>query len=172
MYGEKTLGRVLPKRSLTYPFLLNAGRNLVPSCSSSELGLTVHYRLKTRLVLNDPHQRSRDVNSCTYTHVLPYDVSTEAPNNATLDAIQRLQAVPHRLITCPVGDAAGVALLKASLSEQVVGASSLVDVSLSFTNHRNVGRLSRITGKLIQVTFIFAFFQLFIYDYRHYLRIF
>lgn len=156
MYGQQTLGRVFPERSLTFPFPLSPGHHLVPSSDSAELGLTVYYRLKTRLVLTDPQQRSRDINNCTFTHVLPYHVATETPNSATLEAIHRFQLIPRRFISVSIGTGDAVSVLKASLSQHVVVSADILDVYITFTNNGSAGKHpSRITGQLVQVFIVY-----------------
>ena len=151
MYGQQTLGRVFPERTLTFPFPLSPGHHLVPSWDSAELGLSVYYRLKTRLVLTDPQQRSRDVSTCTYTHVLPYRVGTDTPNNATLETIHRYQLNPRRFISVSMGSGDAVSVLKASLSQHVVVSADILDVCIALTNDGLSGkRPSRIVGQLVQ----------------------
>jgi len=161
MYGQQTLGRVFPERSLTFPFPLSPGHHLVPSCDSVELGLTVYYRLKTRLILTDPQQRSREVSICTFTHVLPYHVGIDTPNNATLEAIHRFQLMPRRFVSVSVGTGEAISILKASLSQHVVVSADILDVCIAFVNNGSVGkRPSRIAGQLVQVSFICHHFSL------------
>lgn len=68
IYGLKSLGQLYGgQRSFQYPFVLSLPKNAVPSCPASGRLLSVQYRLKARLVLCDPCQRSRETHYTNYT---------------------------------------------------------------------------------------------------------
>ena len=84
IYGQVALGEMFPKRCFEYPFIMSLPKNLVPSCQSDNL-LSVSYRLKTRVILCDPYQRSRDLHYSNHSSELDIQIPARQPSPWAID---------------------------------------------------------------------------------------
>jgi hypothetical protein len=170
IYGEKRLGEVFPKRSFAFPFMVspNLPQQMIPSCRSSKM-MNVAYRLKTRVILRDHgQQRAPDAAYSSFSHKLPFIVTPGSPNQATLDFILRAKSINN--------NSSSSIDLKVNANKQLVRASnesfqlrgSLSDFVASTQSpsaiealvrldqiHNSAKPVTKITGKLIQVKFVY-----------------
>ena len=151
IFGDIRLGKLFPKRSLVYPFILSPPQQsyMIPSCRSEKM-INVTYRLKTRVVLREPGEhRTPDQAFSSYTHSLPYCVPVKlTPSSATLETIERTLKI--KSIQRQSSDDGSVSV-KGWLSDPVANETSLLEASIKLDLLPQANKITHVSGKLIQV---------------------
>lgn len=127
---------------------------MLPSCNSDQM-LNVAYRLKTTLVLHDPHgqQRSANTSSCSFSHQLPFRIGyAMTTNESTLDLIQKSKFPAVRVHRT----ASDHFTMRAALSNTITHEGEQLDtkIRIDSTTHEknsNPKLISRISGTIVQV---------------------
>jgi len=151
IYGENRLGKLFPKRSLVYPFILSPPQQqyMIPSCRSEKM-INVTYRLKTRVILREPGEhRTPDQAFSSLTSLLPYWVPVKPTSNSTMETIAQTKKIKSIQRQSSTED--GSVTVTGSLSDWIAKEASQVEAFVKLDLHPQASQISHILGILIQV---------------------